>query len=78
MLKLGELAKQYDVHVQVRINNKLLISKFNFKLQTHISENTGEIAFVKELYPDCKNYAEVYHKAKLLTNKVSIANLAGN
>jgi len=39
--------------------------------QTHISENPGEVAAVEELYPDCKNYADVYDKAKLLTDKVS-------
>jgi guanine deaminase len=39
-------------------------------LQTHISENVGEIAAVKKLYPECKNYADVYDKAGLLTNKV--------
>ncbi|XP_059478855.1 guanine deaminase isoform X2 [Neocloeon triangulifer] len=56
MLKLGQIAEKYDVHIQ-----------------THISENLGEIAFVKELFPESKNYAEVYQKAKLLTNKTILA-----
>ncbi len=31
-------------------------------LQTHISENVDEIKWVKELYPDAKNYLDVYDK----------------
>jgi guanine deaminase len=30
-------------------------------LQSHVSENKGEIAWVKELYPDRKGYVDVYH-----------------
>jgi guanine deaminase len=39
-------------------------------LQTHISENTGEVVAVQKMYPECKNYADVYDRAGLLTNKV--------
>jgi hypothetical protein len=39
-------------------------------LQTHISENVGEVAAIRELYPECRNYADVYDRAGLLTNKV--------
>jgi guanine deaminase len=38
--------------------------------QTHISEMLEEVAAVTALYPECKNYADVYDTAKLLTNKV--------
>ncbi len=31
-------------------------------LQSHISENVDEIKWVKELYPDCKDYLGVYEK----------------
>jgi len=30
-------------------------------LQSHVSENTDEIAWVNELFPDCKGYVDVYH-----------------
>ncbi len=30
-------------------------------LQTHVSENLGEIEWVKELYPERKGYVDVYH-----------------
>jgi guanine deaminase len=29
-------------------------------MQTHLSENVDEIAWVKELFPDCKDYLDVY------------------
>ena len=29
-------------------------------LQSHVSENKGEVAWVNELYPDCKGYLDVY------------------
>lgn len=35
-------------------------------LHTHLSENKDEIAWVKELFPDSKNYLDVYDKSKLL------------
>jgi len=50
-----------------------LASRYNVHIQTHISENPGEVAAVEELYPDCKNYADVYDKAKLLTDKTVLA-----
>jgi hypothetical protein len=40
-------------------------------LQSHISENQGEVAAVRGLYHDCSSYADVYGRAKLLTDKVS-------
>lgn len=34
-------------------------------LHTHLSENKDEIAWVKSLYPECKNYLDVYHQYNL-------------
>lgn len=42
-------------------------------IQTHISENKDEIAWVKELFPDSANYADVYDKANLLTPRTILA-----
>jgi guanine deaminase len=42
-----------------------MAKKYNVRVQSHLSENTGEISFVKELHPDCKNYACVYDSAGL-------------
>ncbi|KAF2200706.1 guanine deaminase [Delitschia confertaspora ATCC 74209] len=42
-------------------------------IQTHISENKGEIELVKELFPDSTSYANVYDQAGLLTEKTILA-----
>lgn len=38
-------------------------------LQTHLSENLGEIAWVKSLYPQAKDYLDVYDHYGLLTSR---------
>ncbi|XP_052119981.1 guanine deaminase [Frankliniella occidentalis] len=45
----------------------------NLHIQTHISENMGEIEAVRGLYQQCANYAEVYDRAGLLTSKTVLA-----
>lgn len=35
-------------------------------LQTHLSENLGELAWVKELFPECDRYLDVYKKYNLI------------
>ena len=42
-------------------------------IQSHLSENKKEIAWVKELHPECENYAEVYDRYGLLTDKTILA-----
>jgi guanine deaminase len=36
-------------------------------IQTHLSENSAEIAAVAALFPDARHYTDVYHRAGLLT-----------
>lgn len=48
-----------------------LAAEYKIPIQTHLSENTSEIQKVKEMYPDCRHYVDVYDKAGLLTEKVS-------
>lgn len=43
-----------------------LAIKHNIPLQSHLSENISEIEWVKELFPDSKNYASVYDEFNLL------------
>lgn len=38
-------------------------------VHTHLSENSDEIAWVKSLFPQAKNYLDVYDKAGLVTSK---------
>ncbi|KAI0914669.1 guanine deaminase [Ustulina deusta] len=42
-------------------------------MQTHISENVDEIELVKELFPNSKNYADVYDTHGLLNEKTILA-----
>ena len=42
-------------------------------IQSHLSENTGEIEWVKELHPDCQEYFETYAKFGLWNEKTLMA-----
>ena len=48
-----------------------LADKYNVPIQSHISENKDEIAWVAALHPECKSYADVY-KQHGLWNKQTI------
>ncbi len=43
-----------------------LRAEFDVPVQSHLSENLSEIAWVKELVPDAKNYGDAYRKFGLL------------
>lgn len=43
----------------------MLCKKYNTPVQSHLSENKGEIQWVKELHPDSKYYGDVYNKCNL-------------
>uniref|UniRef100_A0A8C9T779 Guanine deaminase n=1 Tax=Scleropages formosus TaxID=113540 RepID=A0A8C9T779_SCLFO len=45
----------------------------NLHIQSHISENKEEVNLVKELFPSCQSYTEVYRKHNLLTDKTVMA-----
>ena len=42
-------------------------------IQTHVSENLSEVAWVKDLFPFYKNYSQIYDEAGLLTDKTILA-----
>lgn len=42
-------------------------------VQSHLSENTSEMAWVRELHPDCEQYWETYHKYGLWKNRTVMA-----
>ncbi|MEA2037833.1 MAG: guanine deaminase [Nanoarchaeota archaeon] len=50
-----------------------LINSNGTYAQTHLSENIGEIEFVKELHPWAKSYTHVYERYGLLGEKVIMA-----
>ncbi|MEQ8198069.1 MAG: guanine deaminase [Clostridiaceae bacterium] len=39
-----------------------LSQKFNVPIQSHLSENRGEVKWIQELYPDSSFYGEVYNR----------------
>jgi len=41
--------------------------------QTHISENKNEVELVKQLFPECSSYAQVYDAHGLLTSRTVLA-----
>ena len=50
-----------------------LAEERNLPVQSHLSENGGEIAFVKELHPDCEQYWETYAKYGLWKDRTVMA-----
>ncbi|KAF8882424.1 hypothetical protein BD779DRAFT_1612446 [Infundibulicybe gibba] len=51
----------------------LAASDHTLAIQTHISENPAEIAFVKSLFPECSTYADVYDSFGLLRANTVLA-----
>lgn len=57
LTRLGELARQRP----------------DVPIQTHISENMGEVELVREMFPDAPSYAGVYDMYGLLTERTVLA-----
>ncbi|MGK0405873.1 MAG: guanine deaminase [Oleispira sp.] len=55
-----------STHEQLQKAEQLLQEYPDVYLQTHISENKDEMAFVAELFPDAKDYLDVYDQYNLL------------
>lgn len=49
-----------------------LAKKYDLPVQSHLSENADEVAMVKELHPECQNYAGVYRKYGLFGQQPTI------
>ncbi|KAG7309277.1 hypothetical protein JYU34_005217 [Plutella xylostella] len=50
-----------------------IAQKYDCMIQSHISENKGEIQYVLETNPDSQSYSEVYDKSNILNNKCIMA-----
>src|SRR3989338_1774848 len=50
-----------------------IYKEFDIPIQSHISENTGEVKLVSELFQSIKSYAEVYDEHGLLNEKTILA-----
>ncbi|WP_417450105.1 guanine deaminase [Kordiimonas sp.] len=54
---------------QLTLAGELLAEHPSVLMHTHLSENTREIDWVKNLYPKAKHYLDVYARFGLLTNR---------
>ncbi len=54
---------------QMTLAGKLLAEYPDILMHTHLSENTSEIAWVKDLFPGTKGYLDVYDRFGLLTDR---------
>ncbi len=54
---------------QLQFAGKLLEEFPDAYLHTHLSENRDEIAWVKELFPECDGYLDVYDRAGLVGSR---------
>lgn len=50
-----------------------LASQYGAYVQTHLAENPAELQWVRELFPETRNYTEVYFRAGLLGSKTVLA-----
>ena len=50
-----------------------LAAEKDLPIPSHLSENTGEIAWVKELHPDCQQYWETYAKYNMWNDRTVMA-----
>ena len=54
---------------QLRLAGKLLKEFPDVYLHTHLSENVNEVAWVKELFPDCTGYLDAYDRSGLVCDR---------
>jgi guanine deaminase len=50
-----------------------LAKKYNLPIQSHVSENKGEVQFVKSLFPTEESYTQTYDSHGLLTDRTIMA-----
>lgn len=82
--KKGSLEYVYTPRFAISTSKELMyeiakIAKVNSNfIQTHLNENLDEKKAIKKLYPECKNYTEVYQQAKILGSKTLLAHAIHN
>jgi guanine deaminase len=54
---------------QLKLSGELLASLDGALMQTHLSESPGEIAMVKQLFPNARDYTDVYDGFGLLSDR---------
>ena len=66
---VGVLAQKVDTQ-PTRALTELVAEHPECFIQTHLSENHAEIAFAAELYPDSRDYLDIYESHGLLSDKM--------
>ena len=54
---------------------KTLIATYRVPVQSHLSENQEEIAWVRRLCPDCRHYADAYDRYGMLSETAVMAHM---
>lgn len=49
-----------------------IAQRYDLPVQSHLSENRGEVAWVRELHPECASYTDVYEQYGLLRDGKTI------
>ncbi len=55
-----------STNAQLKLAGKLLKEYPDVYMHTHLSENVDEVAWVKELFPECSGYLDTYDQAGLV------------
>lgn len=58
-----------STHEQLQLAGKLLQEYPDVYMHTHLSENVDEVAWVKELFPQCNGYLDAYDQAGLVQDR---------
>ena len=58
---------------QLAMAGRLCAEHEGVYMQTHVAENTGEVAWVAELFPEARSYLDVYHRHGLLHERSVLA-----
>ena len=62
-----------STEAQLAVSGELVKSMPGALMQTHLSESAGEIALVKHLFPNAKDYTDVYDQHGLLSDRTLFA-----
>ena len=58
---------------QLAMAGRMLARHPGLYLQTHVAENTDEVAWIARLFPQARSYLDVYHRHGLLTERAVLA-----
>lgn len=62
-----------STEAQLAMAGELLRRHPGVHLQTHVAENTDEVRWIAELFPEARSYLDVYHRHGLLNERAVLA-----